>query len=98
MNLVYFSLSHTEGGLLEDIAENTKFDVIIVDLTYFLIVHLYLMHKLLGTQHNSALPFHDEVLFLLFIEFVGVTLVNKVTYISGTQLYNTSSVYHIVHL
>ena len=79
MNLVYFSLSHTEGGLLEDIAENTKFDVIIVDLTYFLIVHLYLMHKLLVTQHNSALPFHDEVLFLLFIEFVGVTLVNKVT-------------------
>ena len=30
--------------------------------------------------------------FFLFIEFIGMTLVNKIIQVSGTQFHNTSSV------
>ena len=36
------------------------------------------------------------LLFFLFIEFIGVTLVNKIIQVSDTQFYNTSSVHGIV--
>ena len=34
--------------------------------------------------------------FFLFIEFIGVTLVNKIIQVSGVQFYNTSSVHCIM--
>ena len=37
------------------------------------------------------------VLFSIFIEFIGVTLVNKIIQVSGVQFYNTLSVYCIGH-
>ena len=36
---------------------------------------------------------HQPGLCLLFIEFIGLTLVNKIIEISGVQFYNTSSVH-----
>ena len=39
-----------------------------------------------------------QVIFFLFIEFIGVTLVNKITQVSGAQFYNTSPVHCIVCL
>ena len=34
----------------------------------------------------------SHLFFIIVIEFIGVTLVNKIIYISGIQLYNTSTV------
>ena len=41
-----------------------------------------------------------NLLFIYFlkIEFIGVTLVNKIVWVSGAQFYNASSVYFIVCL
>nr|KAF6374287.1 hypothetical protein mPipKuh1_009510 [Pipistrellus kuhlii] len=35
-------------------------------------------------------------LFFLFIKFIGLTLVNKITWVSGAQLHSTSSVHCVV--
>ena len=42
------------------------------------------------------LLFFSSHFFFLFIEFIGVTLVNKIIQVSGTRFHNTSSVHCIV--
>ena len=47
--------------------------------------------------------FDFHVCLLFFIEFIAVTLVNKIIQVSGVQFYNTSSVYflcvfHVIHI
>ena len=47
--------------------------------------------------HHRALKKHTiQLIVLFFIEFIGMTLVNKIIQVSGIQLCITSSVYCIV--
>lgn len=58
-------LSHLKGGFLDNIAENRTFGVIIVvDITHFYVVYLYLWQRLLAVYESSVLPFQPNVLFL----------------------------------
>ena len=51
----------------------------------------------LAIINNAAMNIGVLYLFFLFIDFIGVTLVNKIIQVSDAQFYNTPSVHCIHH-
>ena len=49
-----------------------------------------------GTNKAIKLYVFRKNIFFFFIEFIGVTLVNKIIQVLGVQFYSTSPVYYIV--
>ena len=60
--------------------------------------HLFLLFGFFFSLKSSGDPALKKKLysFIYFIEFIGVTVVNKIISVSGIQFYNSSSVYCIV--
>lgn len=70
-------------------------------IIFWLLVTSWLFGKKEKTGKTNILVHWSEVYIHMwgrtfFLEFIGVTLVNKVSYVLGVQFYNKSSVHYTV--
>ena len=85
----YFLLLSECQGVLPRVFNETEGTSIV--LHFLLPQYVFVIRNCWPFYFYKCLIFRDKC-FFLFIEYIGVTLGNKIIQVSGVQFYNTSSV------